>query len=329
MSNSHPTEGPRCATTLSPTRWARVRRSFRAAAILALLCIAGSSSAVTLLINPIKQEQSNWCWDSASQMVLRYYKMVGVISTVPTQCAIAAWALGYPCCSACTPMCSRSVPCTCPDQMACCYGGTECNQGNYFDIGCSFPNTPPSCNYSVQQVLIAWGVSSGIENYTMTEAELGSKIYSGYPVMMRWDWCGGGAHALLATGYDANPHHVYYNDPWDGAAHIGLYSYVAGACPGYDHRWTQSLIPAKDPRVIAGQILHSGSPLAGAAITVIYQGIGFGWRETDSAGRYIAEMGNGTFTVTPSKSGYVFSPATQSVTVFQYSQLNVNFTASP
>ena len=60
-----------------------------------------------------------------------------------------------------------------------------------------------------------------------------------------------------------------------------------------------------------------------------YQGIGFGWGQTDSAGQYIAEMGNGTFTVTPYKNGYTFSPATQTVTVSGSSQANVNFTASP
>lgn len=333
MSISHPTGPGRTATTLLPGRMVRVRRCSLAVAILTPLCIAASSTAVTLRITPVHQEQLDWCWDAASQMVLRYYQMVGVISTVPTQCAIAAYALGYNCCTACSPMCSFSFPCNCPDQAACCYPETQCNQGNNFDGGCYFPSYPPSCKYDVRQVLTMWRVSSGLVNSAMTEAALGSTIYGGYPVMILWEWksCPNstGGHFLLVTGYDATPHYVYYDNPGDGAAHIALYSYVVGGCPGYDHEWIRSLIPANDPRVIAGQISHGGSPLAGVQIRVDCQGIGFGWGETDSTGRYIAEMGNGAFTVTPSKNGYTFSPATQSVTVSGSSQLNVNFTASP
>jgi fibronectin type 3 domain-containing protein len=50
---------------------------------------------------------------------------------------------------------------------------------------------------------------------------------------------------------------------------------------------------------------------------------------TDSSGNYsFASLTNGTYTVTPTDTGYTFSPINQSVTVNGANQTGVNFTAT-
>ncbi len=75
---------------------------------------------------------------------------------------------------------------------------------------------------------------------------------------------------------------------------------------------------------VSGNITSSGTGLAGVTVTD-----GSRTATTDSAGNYsIANVPNGTYTLTPSKAGYSFTPTTQSVTVNNANVTGKNFTAT-
>jgi hypothetical protein len=76
---------------------------------------------------------------------------------------------------------------------------------------------------------------------------------------------------------------------------------------------------------IAGSVSPGGSgtllTLSGAASATV---------TADSSGNYIfANLPDGSYTVTPSKAGYTFSPTSQSVTISGNNVSGMNFTASP
>jgi hypothetical protein len=72
----------------------------------------------------------------------------------------------------------------------------------------------------------------------------------------------------------------------------------------------------------------SPSP-AGSGATVTLSGTSSNTVTADSSGNYsFAGLANGTYTVTPSNSGYNFSPASQTVTINGTNVTNVNFTGT-
>jgi hypothetical protein len=74
----------------------------------------------------------------------------------------------------------------------------------------------------------------------------------------------------------------------------------------------------------------SGTITNGAGATVALSGTSSGSTTADSSGNYtLSGLSNGTYTVTPRRSGYTFSPASQSVTVSGANVTAVNFTGSP
>ncbi len=75
---------------------------------------------------------------------------------------------------------------------------------------------------------------------------------------------------------------------------------------------------------ISGTITLSGSGLSGVTVTA-----GTASATTSSTGAYtLAGLANGTYTVTPSKSGYTFSPTSASETINGANLTGVNFTAT-
>ncbi len=75
---------------------------------------------------------------------------------------------------------------------------------------------------------------------------------------------------------------------------------------------------------ISGTITYNGSGLSGVTVTA-----GSASAQTTSSGAYaISGLANGTYTVTPSLSGYTFSPASASETVNGVNVTGVNFTAA-
>ena len=78
---------------------------------------------------------------------------------------------------------------------------------------------------------------------------------------------------------------------------------------------------------IAGTITSNGSGLSG--VTVTLSGSGSGTTTTDADGAYsFTGLSSGTYIVTPSRSGYAFTPSSKQVTASCAVQLGVDFTAT-
>lgn len=76
------------------------------------------------------------------------------------------------------------------------------------------------------------------------------------------------------------------------------------------------------PRGISGAV-------SGSAATLTLSGDATGSTTTDANGNYVfSGLANGSYTVTPSQSGYTFSPPSASVTLNGASITGVNFTAT-
>jgi hypothetical protein len=68
---------------------------------------------------------------------------------------------------------------------------------------------------------------------------------------------------------------------------------------------------------------------AASGVTLTLSGSGSGTVVSDSSGQYsFANLSNGTYTVTPSLSGYTFSPASSPVTIADAEVTSINFTAT-
>lgn len=76
---------------------------------------------------------------------------------------------------------------------------------------------------------------------------------------------------------------------------------------------------------VSGSIIPASS---GSGAIVTLTGASSGSATADAGGNYsFAGLANGSYTITPSKTGYTFSPVSQNVTVNGASQTGVNFTA--
>jgi inhibitor of cysteine peptidase len=77
---------------------------------------------------------------------------------------------------------------------------------------------------------------------------------------------------------------------------------------------------------ISGAVVHKGSGLSG--VTVTLSGNTSGSLTTDVSGNYtFTGLSNGTYTVTPSKSGYIFTPSSREITISSTDVSNMNFVA--
>jgi len=78
---------------------------------------------------------------------------------------------------------------------------------------------------------------------------------------------------------------------------------------------------------ISGQVMWQGSGLSGVTMTM--SGAASKVTETTTDGRYVfTGLQNGSYTVTPAKSGYQFSPSSQAVTIADLNRDGVDFTAT-
>jgi len=103
-------------------------------------------------------------------------------------------------------------------------------------------------------------------------------------------------------------------NPSAGRWYLGVYGYAAGS---YSVTAT----------VAAGTTTYSISGSAGTASATVTAGTKSA--TSDASGNFtIAGLANGTYTVTPSKSGCTFTPASRSVTVSSANVTGVSFTAS-
>ena len=92
-------------------------------------------------------------------------------------------------------------------------------------------------------------------------------------------------------------------------ANVGAVNFTAAALP----TWS-----------VSGTVSPSAN---GSATTLTLSGAGSGTTTADASGNFtFTGLNNGTYTVTPSKSGFVFTPASQSVTASGANVTGVNFT---
>ena len=109
----------------------------------------------------------------------------------------------------------------------------------------------------------------------------------------------------------------------------GMFAVLAllGGCSGLVSGQASPPPPPSQTHSIAGTI----SPAAGGSgTTVALSGATSASTTTDSAGNYtFTGLANGTYVVTPSHTGYTFTPSTQSVTVNGANVTAVNFSAVP
>ena len=97
-------------------------------------------------------------------------------------------------------------------------------------------------------------------------------------------------------------------------------------CSGVITATTASTSPPPQTYSISGTI----TPVAGGGgATVTLSGVATATATADSSGNYtFTGLSNGAYAVTPSQTGYAFTPVTQSVTVSGASVSSVNFTAT-
>jgi plastocyanin len=77
---------------------------------------------------------------------------------------------------------------------------------------------------------------------------------------------------------------------------------------------------------ISGQVFSGGSGLAGVTMTL--SGADTGMVTTDASGAYtFSDLGNGSYTITPNKTGFAFNPTSSAHTINDADITTVNFTA--
>ena len=105
-------------------------------------------------------------------------------------------------------------------------------------------------------------------------------------------------------------------------------SFPAGAW-NFSNYWVDLVFsPATSSSSSASTYSLSGS-VSGSAATVTLSGAGSRVTTTDAGGNYaFSGLLNGSYTVTPSESGYAFTPATATVSVNNSNKTGVNFTAT-
>ena len=86
--------------------------------------------------------------------------------------------------------------------------------------------------------------------------------------------------------------------------------------------------PVPDGLSLSGQVTSGSSGLAGVIITL--SGSDQGIATSDAAGNYVfSGLGNGSYTLTPSLNGYIFTPSSRAQTISNANIGGVNFIATP
>jgi hypothetical protein len=145
----------------------------------------------------------------------------------------------------------------------------------------------------------------------------------GDPLTYTWSVSGGGSIS------DASD-----NSAWFAPSQIGTTTVTVkvsdGKCTvtkfGYITVMT-TVPPDLATYTVSGTVTSGGVGLSGVTMTA--PGAGLGTATTDSSGYYLLPgVANGTYTVTPSMTGYTFSPTSTSVTVNGANQAGNNFVAT-
>ncbi len=177
-----------------------------------------SAASYQLNVPTLAQEHSEWCWAASANAVLTYRRVAS------TQCGIVNWVnrINY-----------------------------ACNQKNFYWNDGYIGN---SANYmtgttGISGILWSWGNRSSYDYYgPLSYNTARSVITSGNPVIVLWQWAGGGGHFVVVNGYDDNNasdgQGLYFMNPWPGeGAEYGNYKWMsAGTSNMGTHRWVESLV---------------------------------------------------------------------------------------
>jgi hypothetical protein len=170
--------------------------------------------AATLQLNlpVVTQQHSEWCWDADASAILQYRGIQ------QSQCAIANWVYGI--------------------SYAC---------GNYPFNWNNNANSPNAMTGSTGISGIVWNLGGRHWYYysqAVSYSTASNAINHGNPVVILWEWQGGGGHFVVLDGYDDNGHMLYFMNPWPGeGAGYGSYTWIAhGTGDMGTHAWAESLI---------------------------------------------------------------------------------------
>jgi hypothetical protein len=132
---------------------------------------------------------------------------------------------------------------------------------------------------------------------------------------------------FATTGVDRAPLHALVNgiSGDNGVFAQGATSALPTNSYSASNYWVDVIYATTTTHSIGGVI--SGGGAAGA--TVVLSGAGTGSVTTDAVGNYnFSGLADGTYTATPSKAGFSFSPASQTITVSGAHSLGVNFVSA-
>ncbi len=192
--------------------------------------------------------------------------------------------------------------------------GVACTTSTRTNSGCSsIPAVSPvNISASDSSVSLSWSAVSGASKYYVLRNDLGCDY--GYIKIAE----------TTSTSYTdtevGNGLTYYYRVVAVGssAACMSNFSACKQATPTSGGGTTYS---------ISGTVTYNSTGLSG--VTVSLSGTSSGSTTTDTSGNYsFSNLNNGSYTVTPTKSGYSFSPTSQNVTISSNNVTGVNFTAT-
>jgi hypothetical protein len=125
---------------------------------------------------------------------------------------------------------------------------TQCDIVNKI-FGSACPNNPATVDQAAS-ALGAYGFQRSIAYQPLGTAKVPAEINANRPVWVRWQWYGGGGHAVVITGYDSDAYGsatwVYYNDPLPEnigtRASLSWSNFMDGPDHrGWGHYWTDTI----------------------------------------------------------------------------------------
>jgi inhibitor of cysteine peptidase len=212
------------------------------------------------------------------------------------------------------------------------------SQGNY-----TFSDVVPG-TYTVTPSKQGYGFSPPSQTVTITEGNMSGVNFTavaGYSISGQITWQGSGLSGVTMT-LSGGASKVTETTTDGRYVFTGLQngSYVVtSAKAGYQFSPSSQAVTIADLNrdgvdftatygyTISGKVTISGAGLS--SVTMTLSGGISKTTTTNTDGAYsFTELGNGTYTVTPAKSGYGFSPSSQSVTVLNENKEDVDFSAS-
>jgi len=144
-----------------------------------------------------------------------------------------------------------------------------------------------------------------------------------------WSSCVAGNHALLLVGYDNAGGYFICKNSWDKSWGNGGYIKIAYDQMANIVNFGATAIVFTGVTTPTYSISGTVSGATASGVTINLTGASTASTTTDNSGNYtISGLAIGTYTITPSKTGYTFAPASTSVTILGVNQTGKNFTAT-